>query len=240
MAIAHRGASSYAPENTIAAFDLAIEMGARHIELDVHVTQDNHVVVIHDDTVDRTTSGAGPVTSYTLAALKALDAGSWLGRKFSGERIPTLSEIFRRYDGRVHIHTEIKGHSAHLSELTVQLVREHGMTKQVTITSFQRARLEETRAHAPELPTGWLVPEATDVVVAQARAMGLTQLCPKAGTITPALVERLHAEGFVVRAWGVATEDLMRQVVKAGADGMTVNFPDKLIAYLNSQTPERP
>ena len=181
MAIAHRGASSYAPENTIAAFDLAIEMGARHIELDVHVTQDNHVVVIHDDTVDRTTSGAGPVTSYTLAALKALDAGSWLGRKFSGERIPTLSEIFRRYDGRVHIHTEIKGHSAHLSELTVQLVREHGMTKQVTITSFQRARLEETRAHAPELPTGWLVPEATDVVVAQARAMGLTQLCPKAG-----------------------------------------------------------
>lgn len=240
MAIAHRGASSYAPENTIAAFDLAIEMGARHIELDVHVTQDDHVVVIHDDTVDRTTSGAGPVTSYTLAALKALDAGSWFGRKFSGERIPTLSEVFRRYDGRVHIHTEIKGHSAHLSERTVQLVREHGMTKQVTITSFQRARLEETRAQAPELPTGWLVPEATDEVIAQARAMGLTQLCPKAGTITPALVQRLHAAGFIVRAWGVATEDLMRQVVKAGADGMTVNFPDKLIAYLNSQAPERP
>jgi len=240
MVIAHRGASSYAPENTFAAFDLAIQMGVSHIELDVHFTQDNHIVVVHDDTVDRTTSGAGPVTSHTLAALKALDAGSWFDRTFSGERIPTLSEIFRRYEGRVHIHTEIKGHSAQLSERTVQLVREHGMTKQVTITSFQRARLEETRVHAPELPTGWLVPEATDVVIAQARAMGLTQLCPKAGTITPALVQRLHADGFVVRAWGVATEDLMRQVVKAGADGMTVNFPDKLIAYLNSQTPERP
>ena len=240
MVIAHRGASSYAPENTFAAFDLAIQMGVSHIELDVHFTQDNHIVVIHDDTVDRTTSGAGPVTSHTLAALKALDAGSWFDRKFSGERIPTLSEIFRRYEGRVHIHTEIKGHSAQLSERTVQLVREHGMAKQVMITSFQRARLEETRAHAPGLQTGWLVPEATDVVIAQARAMGLTQLCPKAGTITPALVQRLHAGGFVVRAWGVATEDLMRQVVKAGADGMTVNFPDKLIAYLNSQTPEHP
>ena len=239
MVIAHRGASSYAPENTFAAFDLAIQMGVSHIELDVHFTQDNHIVVIHDDTVDRTTSGGGPVTSHTLAALKALDAGSWFDRKFSGERIRTLSEILQRYKGRVHIHTEIKGHSAHLSEQTADLVRKHGMAEHVTITSFQKARLEETRAHAPDLPTGWLVAEVSDVVIAQARALGLTQLCPKASAITPTLVQRLHADGFVVRAWGVATEDLMRQVVKAGADGMTVNFPDKLLAYLK-ESRERP
>jgi glycerophosphoryl diester phosphodiesterase len=231
MAIAHRGASSYAPENTFAAFDLAIEMGARHLELDVHFSSDGHLVVIHDDTVDRTTDGSGPVTSRSLAALTALDAGAWFDPRFKGERIPTLGAVLERYWG-AHLHVELKGHSAGLAQRAVDMVRSSGIATNVTITSFQKAKLEETRAYAPELPTGWLVGEVSDAVVAQARAMGLTQLCPRAGAVTPELVSRLHAEGLVVRAWGVATEDLMRQVVTAGADGMTVNFPDKLLAYL--------
>jgi glycerophosphoryl diester phosphodiesterase len=231
MAIAHRGASSYAPENTFAAFDLAIEMGARHLELDVHFSSDGHLVVIHDDTVDRTTDGSGPVTSRSLAALTALDAGAWFDPRFKGERIPTLGAVLERYWG-AHLHVELKGHSAGLAQRAVDMIRSSGIATNVTITSFQKAQLEETRAYAPELPTGWLVGEVSDAVVAQARAMGLTQLCPRAGAVTPELVSRLHAEGLVVRAWGVATEDLMRRVVTAGADGMTVNFPDKLLAYL--------
>lgn len=231
MAIAHRGASSYAPENTFAAFDLAIEMGARHLELDVHFSSDGHLVVMHDDTVDRTTDGSGPVTSRSLAALTALDAGAWFDPRFKGERIPTLGAVLERYWG-AHLHVELKGHSAGLAQRAVDMIRSSGIATSVTITSFQKAKLQETRAYAPELPTGWLVAEVSDAVVAQARAMGLTQLCPRAGDVTPELVSRLHAEGLVVRAWGVATEDLMRQVVTAGADGMTVNFPDKLLAYL--------
>ena len=234
MVIAHRGASSYAPENTLAAFDLALEMGVRHIELDVDFTSDGHIVVIHDDTVDRTTNGSGPVTSHTLAALRALDAGSWFGDKFTGERIPTFHEVLERYKGRVHLHTEIKGLSPSLSQRTADLIRTHGMEEQVSITSFQNVRLEDMRAYAPELPTGWLVVEVSEAIIAQARAMGVTQLCPRANTVTPELVRRLHAEGFVARVWGVTTEDLMQQVVQAGADGMTINFPDKLIAYLQS------
>ena len=234
MVIAHRGASSYAPENTLVAFDLALEMGVRHIELDVDFTSDGHIVVIHDDTVDRTTNGSGPVTSHTLAALRALDAGSWFGDKFTGERIPTFHEVLERYKGRVHLHTEIKGLSPSLSQQTADLIRTHGMEEQVTITSFQNVRLEEMRAYAPELPVGWLVVEASGAIIAQARAMGVTQLCPRANTVTPELVRRLHAEGFVARAWGVTTEDLMQQVVQAGADGMTINFPDTLMAYLQS------
>ena len=234
MVIAHRGASSYAPENTVAAFDLAIQMGVSHIELDVHSTIDGHIVVIHDDTVDRTTNGSGPVMGHSRVALAELDAGSWFEERFAGERIPAFADVLQRYKGRAHVHTEIKGHSAHLSQRTADLVRRYGMVEQVTITSFQRTRLQEMRAYAPELPTGWLVAEVSDAIVAEARAMGLTQLCPRANTVTPELVQRLHAEGFVVRVWGVATEDLMRQVVKAGADGMTVNFPDKLIAHLKS------
>jgi len=234
MVIAHRGASSYAPENTFAAFDLAIRLGVTHIELDVHATRDGHVVVIHDATVDRTTNGKGPVADHTLAELQALDAGAWFASGFSGERIPTFTEVLQRYKGRVYIHTEIKGHSASLSQQTIGLVRAHGMAESVTITSFQKARLEEARAHAPGMPLGWLVPEVTDTVIGAARELGAVQLCPKASGVTEALVRRLHAEGFVVRAWGVATEELMRQVVEAGADGMTVNFPDKLIAFLNN------
>jgi len=236
MVIAHRGASSYAPENTLAAFDLALQMGVRQIELDVHSSRDDHIVVIHDDTVDRTTNGSGLVASQTLAELRQLDAGAWFGATFAGERIPTFEEVLARYQGRVHLHVELKGHTPSLAQRTAELIRQHGMVGQVTITSFQQVRLEEIRTAAPELPSGWLVGDVSDAVIAQARAMGVAQLCPRANTVTTELVRRLHAEGFVVRAWGVTTEELMQQVVQAGADGMTVNFPDKLIAYLQSLT----
>jgi glycerophosphoryl diester phosphodiesterase len=108
------------------------------------------------------------------------------------------------------------------------------MERQVTVTSFQSVRLEEMRAYAPELPMGWLVREINDSIIAQAHAIGVTQLCPRADTVTPELVHRLHAEGFVPRAWGVATEELMQHLVQVGVDGMTVNFPDKLIGYLKA------
>lgn len=235
IVIAHRGASSYAPENTLAAFELAWQMGARHFELDVHATSDGQVVVIHDDTVDRTTDGFGPVATQTLAALRALDAGSWFGPAFAGERMPTFAEVLARYAGRVHLHTEIKGQTPGLAEQTVDLIRAHGMTDRVTITSFQTSPLAAVHAYAPELPTGWLVKQVTPEILTQAHALGLRQLCPHADSVTPELVRTLHGEGFQVRAWGVGTAALMRQVVLAGADGMTVNFPDTCIAYLDSR-----
>lgn len=234
MVIAHRGASSYAPENTLAAFDLALEMRVRQIELDVALTSDNHVVVIHDDKLDRTTNACGFVTSHTLAALRELDAGSWFGAQFKGERIPTFDDVLTRYKGRAHLHTEIKRKSASLSERTADLIRKHGMERHVTVTSFQSVRLEEMRGYAPELPMGWLVREVNDAMIAQAHTLGVTQFCPRADTVTPEWVHRLHAEGFVVRAWGVGTEELMRRAVRAGVDGMTVNFPDKLIGHLEA------
>jgi glycerophosphoryl diester phosphodiesterase len=207
-------------------------MGALHIELDVESTSDDHVVVIHDDRVERTTNGSGLVTDHPLAALRELDAGAWFDARFAGERIPTFAEVLERYRGRAHVHTEIKGRSNSLSRRTVDLIRAHGMAADVTITSFQKPRLEEVRAYAPELPTGWLVREATDTVIAESRALGLTQICPNAPTVTPELVRRLHDEGFVVRAWGVSDDDLMRRVVDSGAEGMTVNFPDKALDYV--------
>ena len=136
--IAHRGASAYAPENTLAAFDKALDLGAADVEFDVHFGADGQVVVIHDDTVDRTTNGAGAVAALTLAQLKSLDAGSWFAAQFSEERIPTLVELLERYKDRLHFHIEVKGRAEHLSEKTIDLVRDHGWLDSVTITSFQK------------------------------------------------------------------------------------------------------
>ena len=154
----------YAPENTLAAFDLALDLGCRHLEVDVDVTSDGHIVVMHDDTVDRgDTNGAGPVGSQTLTELRALDAGAWFGAQFAGERIPDVrrSPGALRDKGRLHLHTELKGRAAQLASRggPGASVR-HGVEGHVTVTFRSNTfRLAEIRAYAPELPTGWLVSE---------------------------------------------------------------------------------
>ncbi len=232
LVIAHRGASSYAPENTFAAFDLALNMGARHLELDVQMSRDGHLVVIHDDLVDRTSNGSGAVAGHTLAQLQSLDAGAWFDAKFAGERIPAFTALLDRYRGRAHLHVEIKGKTTGLSERTADLIRARDWSGNVTMTSFQKDKLEALRAHAPELPAGWLLRDIDDGTISEARRLGITQLCPRADSVTLELVARLRDAGFNVRAWGVSNEEQMRRMVDAGVDGMTVNFPDKLIAYL--------
>ncbi len=232
MNIAHRGASAYAPENTFSAFDKALDLGVNQVELDVHLSEDGHIVVIHDDAVDRTTNGSGPVSGHTLAQLRSLDAGSWFGPEFAGEGIRSLGEVLERYKGRIYLHIEIKGRGEGLTQRTVDLVRGYGMADSVSITSFQASRLIEVRAYAPDIPSGWLVRDWDDSVLGESEEMNLAMICPRADLVTPELVDRVHRDGFLVRAWGVSTEELMEQVVEAGADGMTVNFPDKLIAYL--------
>ena len=234
MNIAHRGASAYAPENTFAAFDKALALGADHVEMDVHFSSDGHIVVIHDDTVDRTTNGSGTVAAMSLDQLGSLDAGSWFSTDYGGQRIPTLGGILERYKGKLRFDIEIKAQVKGLSQSTADLVRGHGVTDSVTIVSFQQACLDELMAYAPELPAGWLVREVDDSIPAQAESMGLTLLCPHADFVTRELVDDLHQRGFVVRAWGAENEEMMRRVVDAGADGLTVNFPDKLAEYLEA------
>ena len=232
--IAHRGASAYTPENTFAAFDKALALGVDNVELDVHFSADGHIVVIHDDTLDRTTDGSGPVVDQTLDRLRSLDAGGWFSPEFKGEPIPTLAHVLERYKGWLHFHIEIKGRSPGLAHRTADLVRGFGVGRVSTITSFDLTALEDARTYAPELYAGWLVPEINDTVIAQAQDLRLVQLCPPASAITAGLVNELHQKGFVVRAWQVNTPELMRRVVDAGADGMTVNFPDKLDEYLKA------
>ena len=149
-AIAHRGASSYAPENIFAAFDLAVEMGIEEIELDVQFTSDSHIVVIHDETLDRTTDSAGPLSDLRLEEIQSLDAGSWFDEKFAGEKIPILDEVFDRYKNDFQFHIEIKSKEAEgLASRVYDVIRSYGLAQQTTITSFWKQWLIESKRYAP-------------------------------------------------------------------------------------------
>ncbi len=245
MNIAHRGASSYAPENTFAAYDKALSMGVNHIEIDVHLTRDGHIVVIHDDAVDRTTNACGRVSDFTLSEIQALDAGSWFSPEYEGERIRSLGETLERYKDRLYFHIEIKAREivGGLARRTIDMVRGYGLTDSVTLTSFHKEWLQEAAAYDSTLPKGWLAPMGSaswdDSIIEQSKELGLAQICPRADLTTSELVDRLHAEGFVVRCHGLYNHDLMRHAVDVGADGATVNFPDKMADYLRAVGIER-
>ena len=238
--IAHRGASSYAPENTFAAFDLAVEMGIGEIEFDVHFTKDSQIIVIHDETLDRTTNSTGSVCDRTLEELQSLDAGFWFDERFAGETLPALGDLLDRYKDQLRFHIEIQSEKAEgLASRTCELVKAYGLEDRTTITSFWKQWLIESRSYAPEIPTGWLVPLGFETpwdnsVIEEALQEGFTQICPRTSAVTPELVQTLHDHGFNVRCWGVYNEELMLRAIESGADAMTLNFPDKLRSHLLS------
>lgn len=139
IAVGHRGAMKFAPENTLAAFDKAIEMGARAIEMDVRMTADGHFIIMHDARVDRTTNGAGYVAKMTLAEIKALDAGSWFGEAFTGERAPTLIEALRHLKGRAAIDIDFKAGPADAAERIAAILDAEGYDDGSLVTVFVRA-----------------------------------------------------------------------------------------------------
>lgn len=157
--IAHRGSRLKAPENTIASFQQAVADGADAIELDVQLSKDGKLVVIHDSTLERTTNGEGKVSDYTLAELKELDAGSWFDAKFSGEKIPTLQESLVWAKGKTKVDIEVKeGSAAEIEpEALMSVIRETGMENEVAVTSFERDFIERTESEFPVLRTGVLM-----------------------------------------------------------------------------------
>jgi glycerophosphoryl diester phosphodiesterase len=156
---AHRGASAHAPENTIAAFDLALEHHADAVELDVQLTADRHLVVIHDRSVQRTTGGDGNVSSMRLEEIKGLDAGSSFNASFRGEPIPTLEEIFARYRGKMYLNVELKNETSPWNDLpdrVVQLVDRFKVGDEVLISSFNPLAILRVRRLNPDIPVAAL------------------------------------------------------------------------------------
>jgi glycerophosphoryl diester phosphodiesterase len=239
--IAHRGYSDEAPENTLAAFDLALQRGYRHFELDAQLTADGVPVVIHDDDLDRTTSGQGPLRRAMLEAVQALSASA--GRAgFETERVPTLDELLERYAGRARLHLELKSGEQELPRVVVDLLRQRGwatatdtdVVPGLTVTSFHVEQLYRSRQLISSVQHGWLLTRITEADLDLASQLGLAEICPRADTLTSEAVASATRRGVRVRAWGVRNEDDLLQAARAGAWGTTVNWPDRARAALDA------
>jgi glycerophosphoryl diester phosphodiesterase len=228
--IAHRGASGHAPENTFAAFERAVQLGAKFIETDLQLTRDAQFVAIHDAYLDRTTNGRGAVHEHTLAELRQLDAGKWFDREFMDQRIPMLAEILqfaRKQD--VVFYLEIKYRSAWGMEQTLagQLAKAENAARTIVI-SFDAATLSSLRRLEPAIMTGLLVENGKSDPLKAALDAGARQLCPKVDLVTPELVERAHRADLQVVTWTVNDPHEMRAAMDAGVDGIMTDLPDRL------------
>lgn len=231
LIFAHRGASAHAPENTLAAFELALAQNADAIELDVKLSADGNVVVIHDQTVDRTTNGHGRVKDLSLAQLKALDAGSFFSEKFRGEKIPTLEEVFEAVGRRTFINVELTNYNTPrdgLVETVCTLVKKLGLQERVLFSSFFAANLSKARTLLPEVPRGLLA--LNGLLGAWARSFGFAfgryqALHPFLKDVTPQQVQRVHRLNRRIHVWTVNAAEDMRRLFSWGVDGIFTDDP---------------
>jgi glycerophosphoryl diester phosphodiesterase len=232
LLIAHRGASGHAPENTLAAFRKAVALGVSFIETDLQLTRDSRLVAIHDQTVNRTTNGQGAVHDLTLADLRKLDAGSWFGSEFAGERIPTLEEILdfaKKND--VVFYLELKpGGSWGGEHSLIGALRESGEIARTIVISFDAGILAAVRKIEPTLMTGLLYEGHIDEPLDKALEIGARQVAVRGDLVTPWLLSEARRRDLQVVCWTVNQAAHMRLLMDAGVDGIMSDYPDRLLA----------
>ncbi|MBM3151450.1 MAG: glycerophosphodiester phosphodiesterase [Chloroflexi bacterium] len=231
VVFAHRGASAHAPENTLAAFQEALRRGAKAVEFDVKLSADGQVVVIHDQTVDRTTDGHGKVSELSLEELRRCDAGTWFGAAFAGERIPTLEEVFARFGGDLFMNVELTNYATPLDRLApkvVELVKKFGLEKRVLFSSFFPHNLVKAAKLLPATPRGLLAWAGWMGWSARAfafRSDVYLALHPHTSNLTPGLVRRVHAAGRRIHVWTVNAPDEIERLAGLGVDGIFTDDP---------------
>lgn len=229
--IAHRGASLHAPENTIAAFELAYQQNADGIELDVKLSADSVPVVIHDPTVDRTTDGSGAVADLSLLALKELDAGE-------GQQIPTLAEVFESVGGKLLINIELKNYATRDDQLVdkvVEVVKKYNLEENILFSSFLPKNLKRAAELLPQSPRGLLaLPDFSGWIVRNFifRFGNYQALHPKFINISPQQIQRTHRMGRHVHAWIVNDPKDMRRLADWGVDGIITDDPALAVKVL--------
>lgn len=227
---AHRGASSYAPENTLSAFYLGIRMKANGIETDIRRSRDGHLVLFHDDTLERIAGAQGSVSDYDLRQLRQMlfqgPAGS------EPDRIVTLEDFLYLFGYRpLTFSLEIKQQG--VEEDCLRATEKYGMTEKCIFTSFDYESLRDLRRINHEAKLGYLFREVTEERIREAEDIGCRQLCIHVQEMDQNQITELKRKGFSVRAWGIRTEQDMFRAIKLADDGMTINFPDKLAAALD-------
>jgi glycerophosphoryl diester phosphodiesterase len=241
LIIAHRGDSAHRPENTLASFVSALEVGADIVELDVQLTADGHVVVIHDATLDRTTNGHGPVAGLSLAALRELSAGfpDRFGDAYRDERIPTLAEVLALLKGRARVLVEIKKESigedaeGGIEAHTIEEVRKADMAGDVVFLSFERRALLRCRRLAPEIRRGHIFYRATpEEMIAGAREIASDLVMPHKGALSDALTRQAREASLKVATWVVDDPDELRSLARFELYAVGSNCPGLLIEAL--------
>ena len=243
MVIAHRGFSARAPENTLTAIRWSMEAGADMVEVDVTQTVDGQLIVLHDETLDRTTNGQGSPQEKTLAEIRALDAGAWFHRRFVGERVPTLAEVLDLVKDRLLINLEIKPEAVTetlcggIMEKIVSEVRDRDMAGQVQISSFAPRALLHLRELAPELPAAslfnrqlhrGLLPSQIAAPVS-ASAFNINQFY-----LRKAMLKDAQAHGLPVAVFTVNRTWRMRRLLSQGVHAMFTDRPDRMIRLLEN------
>lgn len=226
---AHRGASTYCPENTAMSFYTGLYMGANGIETDVQLTKDGVPVLFHDDTLERVMGVEGRLADYTYRELCTFP----IRHNGKVDYILTLDEFFKFFSKQeITFAIELKG--ADTEQAVADMIRKYDIAEKCIATSFQFAYLEKMKTLFPQLRLGFLALGGAidDALLTKMQALSFYEICPKATDITPERVAYWHSLGFNVRAWGVSNEEIMRTVYNSGADGATVNFPDKMLAYI--------
>jgi len=236
LVISHRGANRLAPENTLPAFRKALEFGVDGFENDVHLTADGHLVVCHDDTVDRTSSGSGLICEKTLDELRALDFGGWFSPDFAGEKIPTLEEFFALCGPLKVINVEIKhapDGSTAAAPAVVRLAKEMGVFDKLIISSFDVDMLQACLAEDTSTRVCFLYSpgseEACDAIDddpgAFAKKYGLYAYHPFVMLVSQEYIDDCHAAGIVVNPWTVNQEHGIELLCEWGADGLITDDP---------------
>jgi glycerophosphoryl diester phosphodiesterase len=248
--IAHRGASGYAPENTMVSFERAVAMGATEVETDVAFTKDGALLLFHDDTLERTTDGTGLPEDFTLAELLELDAGSWhdprlnWDRDYAGERLITLDQLLDRFGASLTYHIELKKPMDGLPEAVVAALQARGLAGNAFLFSIlDEAGLKRAKALEPKLRIAWAPEELlrTDPTGAVERcaANGFSMITLNSTNQSAKLVELAHRLGIEARSSGISSREKMIAAAEIGCNGMTINWPDWLIEYVRGVQPAK-
>ncbi|WP_175990551.1 glycerophosphodiester phosphodiesterase family protein [Bacillus sp. Marseille-Q1617] len=232
--VAHRGAAGYAPENTIAGFDLAVDMKSDYIEIDVQRSKDGELVVIHDTTVDRTTDGTGKVGELTLGQLKSLDAGSWKGEQFAGETIPTFEEVLERYHGKVGILIELKapelypGIEKEVAEALEKQNLDKPQNEKIIIQSFNFESMKKMDQLLPQVPIGVLTYHLADTTAEALQEFSTYAewFNPSYGIVSEELVDEVHSLDMQIGSWTVRSQEAADFLFEMKVDAIITDYPD--------------
>ena len=244
--IAHRGAPTFAPENTLPAIRKAVEIGVHMIEIDVHQTLDGHIVLIHDENIRKTTDGRGQVREMTLEEIKQLDAGSWFSDEFSGIPVPTLEEVFSVMDDTTKLLIEIKKGSPYypgIEQRVIDIVDENNFRDRVLVKSFEDGVVEYFREHAPDIPAGksfaYRIPFLRLIIERGLNTGSVFEydahfLHSHRYTTSRSFVEKAHEKGYEIFVWDVHTPERMRKYIDMGVDAIETDYPQVLRDILDA------